>query len=508
MEKMRKTALLLMLITIISKLLGFLRDIVLAYYYGTNYISDAYLISQTIPFVIFTFIATGISTGFIPIYTEVIKENGEQAGNRYTNNLINLFIIICTLIVCVTLFFTEPIVKVFAIGFEGPALDLAIKFTQISIFGIYFTAIIYICNGFLQVKNNYILPVFIGIPLNIIIVMSIYFSVYYDVSLIVIGNLLASAIQVLILVFFLYRKNYRYSITLDFKDKYLRKSIIIALPVILGTSVTQINILIDRTIASQLNEGSISALTYANTLKQFVIGIFVTTITTIMFPQISKMAAADNMKSLRKLLQESIGSVSMLVIPASIGFMIFAEPIVRLLYGRGSFDSTAIELTSTALFWYSIGLIGFGLKQVLSYTFYSLQDTKTPMINATISVFLNIILSFILSKYMGVGGLAFGTSLSALLTTILLYLSLKKKMGHFGNRIIVNSLIKITFSSCLMGIISKLIYFYFMDITNQSIALFISVFVGIIFYFLFLVLLKVNELKTIVSSIRKKFGAS
>src|SRR5699024_3854161 len=175
--------------------------------------------------------------------------------------------------------------------------------------------------------------------------------------------------------------------------------------------------LVDRTIASRVVEGGITALNYANRLNGFIQGIFVLSISTALYPMISKMAAENNMQGLKKSVAEAISGINLLVIPATVGSMVFAEPVVMLLFGRGAFDSNAISLTTAALFYYSIGMLGFGLREVLSRAFYSLQDTKTPAINAAIAVVINIVLNIVLSKFMGIGGLALATSISAIVCT-------------------------------------------------------------------------------------------
>ncbi|MFY9440980.1 MAG: lipid II flippase MurJ, partial [Tepidanaerobacteraceae bacterium] len=139
---MKKTALLLMIITIVSKIVGFGREITLSYFYGASNISDAFLISLTIPNVIFSFIGVGISTGYIPLYSEIEQKQGGKEGYRYTNNLVNILLIICTGIIFFGYLFTNQIVKVFASGFEGDTLALAVRFTRISLLGIYFTGLI------------------------------------------------------------------------------------------------------------------------------------------------------------------------------------------------------------------------------------------------------------------------------------------------------------------------------------------------------------------------------
>lgn len=138
----------------------------------------------------------------------------------------------------------------------------------------------------------------------------------------------------------------------------------------IGVSVNQINVLVDRTLASSIAVGGISALNYASRLNGFVQGMFVTTISSVMYPMISKMAAQNNMNGLKKSVSEAINIISLLVIPATVGAMVFAEPVVKLLFGRGAFDPQAISMTSDALFFYSMGMIGFGLREVLSSAFF------------------------------------------------------------------------------------------------------------------------------------------
>lgn len=429
---MKKTAILLMLITIISKIFGFGREITLSYFYGASNISDAYLISLPIPMVIFSFIGTGISTGYVPMYSKIRQNYGEEEGNRFTNNLVNILIIICTTIVIFGLIFTKPLIKIFASGFEGEALTLAIQFTKISLLGIYFTGLMHIFSQYLRLKGNYVVPALVGFPLNFITIAAIFLSSKTNILVLIIGSIIAIASQLILLVPFIHKKGYRHKLILDIKDRHIKNMAYIALPVIIGVSVNQINKLVDRTLASQIAVGGISALNYANRLNGFVQGLFVTPIATVIYPMISKMAAEDNMDGLKSSVSEAINSISLLVIPATIGAMCFAEAVVKLLFGRGAFNSRAIFMTSNALFYYSIGMLGFGMRDIISRAFYSLQDTKTPMINAAIAMAMNIVLNIILSKSMGIGGLALATSISAIFCTVLLFISFRKKIGPFG----------------------------------------------------------------------------
>ena len=247
---MKKTALLVMIITILSKILGFGREIVLSYVYGASAITDAYLISQTIPAVIFSFISAGIATGFIPLYSRILNEQGQIEANRYTNNLSNALLLLSSVIVVFVLLFTQPIVKIFASGFSGETLELAIRFTRISVFGVYFTALLNIFAGFLRLHENYIIPALAGFPMNLVIIAFLFISTKTNIYVIAIGSVLATASQLLLLIPFVRKTGYRYQPVLNLKDEYIKTMVIIALPVIAGQSVDQINVLVDRTLAS------------------------------------------------------------------------------------------------------------------------------------------------------------------------------------------------------------------------------------------------------------------
>lgn len=490
---MKKTALLIMILTILSKLFGFARDIILSYFYGASNISDAYLISLTIPGIIFAFIGVGISTGYIPMYSKIESTCGEDEGNKFTNNLLNILLMLCTVIVIFGILFTDQIVRIFAAGFEGQTLDIAINFTKVSIFGVYFTSFIYVWNPYLQLKGNYIIPALIAFPFNFITILSIIASTKTNIMVLSIGNNLAIISQLLMSIPFIYKKGFRYKFTLNVHDKFIKSMMLIAIPAIIGTSVNQINSLIDKTMASTLAIGGISALNYANKLNGFIYGIFVMSIVTVLYPRISKMAADGNMDGFKESISEAINNINLLVIPATIGFMVFPQSIITLLFGRGAFDTNAINLTSGALFFYSIGMVGFGLREVLSRAFYSIQDTKTPMINSTIGVGFNIILNLTISKYLGISGLALATSISAIVTTILLFISLRKRIGPFGMKQISISFLKILFASLIMGTLAKLSFNYLTTVLPQDLSLLISIGIGAISYFVIIYFIKIED---------------
>ncbi|MBU9712164.1 murein biosynthesis integral membrane protein MurJ [Evansella tamaricis] len=501
---MKKTVIIIMVLTVGSKFLGFFRDIILSYFYGASNITDVYLIALTIPSVIFAIIGEGISTGYIPMYTRIENNYGTERANKFTNNLINVLMLFCTIILIIGLLFTEQIVRLFASGFEGDTLLLAVSFTRISIVGVYFTGLIYVFSSFLQLKGNFVIPGIIGLPFNTIIIIFIVISANSNIYVLIFGSVLAIVSQALLLSVYSYKYKYKYYPKLDYKDSSIKRMFLLATPAIVGSSVIQLNLLIDRTLASNIAEGGISALNYAHNLNLFILGIVVASITTVLFPTITKMAEKNNMEELKKSLASAITGINLLVLPATVGYMIFSEQIVQVLFGRGEFDSNAVSMTSSALFYYSIGISSIGLRMVLTRVYYALHDSKTPMVNSSISMIVNIILNIVLSRYLGIAGLALATSLAAIFSTLLLFRNLHTKIQGFGIRDLFYSLIKMLVASLLMGVLSKITFTYLFTKMNLTVSFFLAVFTGVVIYFVFIFIFRIRELDIVINQIKRR----
>lgn len=501
---MKKTAFLIMIATILSKLLGFGREIVLSYFYGASTITDAYLISLTIPGVIFSLIGAGIGTGYIPMYSRIKHSQGSRAADRFTNNLSTVIVVMCTIIIIAGLVLTEPLVRIFASGFSGETLNLTIRFTRISMLAIYFTGLIGIYSGYLRLNETYLVPNLVGIPMNIIIIVSLIASSRTSIYVLLIGSLLARCAELGFLLPFVCRKGYQFQPIVDLKDKNLRAMVSIAFPVILGTSINQVNKLVDRTIASRIAVGGISALNYANRLTSFVQSLFVISISSVMYPMISKMASEGNVKGLKSSLSEALGIVHLMVMPITVGAIIFAEPIVSLLFGRGAFTAGASLMTSSALQFYSLGMLAFGQREILVRAFYALQDTRTPMINAAVAVAVNIVLNIALSRYMGISGLALATSIAGIFGTILLVFTLRRKVGSFGLRELLLSLAKSLLASLVMGFLARVVYDALVITVGSTLSLVLAILGGGLSYFAVIYVLRVPEMDYVFTVVRKR----
>lgn len=509
MSKVVKAAAGLMIVTILAKIVGFTREQVLSFAYGTSVYTDIYVMSMNIPNVIFAAIGAALSTTFIPIFAEINQQEGEKEAQRFVNNILSIVFIMCVLIAMLGLVFTEPLLKIFAFGFEGETLKLAIKFTRILIMSIVFIGTANVLTSYLQVKGNFTVPGLISLPQNIIVIISIVLSLKYGIYTMVWGTLIGMSMQVLFQLPFAYKKGYKIKPNINLKDNNLKKMIILTGPVLVGVAVNQINMMIDKSLASTLGEGSISSLNFADRLNSFVLALFITSIVAVIYPMLSKLSTENNKEKFEEYIVKSSNSIIILVMPVAIGAITLSTPIVKLLFERGAFDSNATEMTSIALAMYSIGLVAYGLRDVINKVFYSLKDTKTPMINGAIAMGLNVILNIILAKFMGHAGLALATSLSAIICMILLFMSLNKKIGYFGQKKIFKTTIKSIIAAVIMGVITNITYIGISNLLsdnliNQIISLGGAICAGAIVYGIVISLLKVDEVHMIINMIFKR----
>ena len=224
MNKVAKATISLMIVTILSKVLGFMRELVLASFYGTSIYSDAYLIALNIPTVIFAAIGTAISTTFIPIYYESDKIGGKVKCNKFTNNVLNIAFILSLILSVVGFIFTDQLVKLFAIGFEGDTLKLTIDFTRILIFGIIFTSISEVIKGYLNANNNFSIPgIMSGVPFNIMVIVAIILSAKINPYILPVGTLIAISSRFIFQIPFAYKYGYKYKSYINIKDEDIKK---------------------------------------------------------------------------------------------------------------------------------------------------------------------------------------------------------------------------------------------------------------------------------------------
>jgi putative peptidoglycan lipid II flippase len=281
----------------------------------------------------------------------------------------------------------------------------------------------------------------------------------------------------------------------NFNDEGLKKMGVLVIPVLVGMSIQYVNFFVERILASSLVEGSISALTFGNRLNMFVFGIVSVSIASVFYKSVSDLAAKSDINGLKIMVQRVLGMLVFLLVPATVGMMTLYLPITQMVFERGAFDAAASELTGGVFFWFSLGLIGYAVREMLTRAFYAMQDTKTAMINGGVAVALNAALCVVLTPVMEVNGLALSMSISGLFSAFLLLISLRRKIGALGLRAVVVMSGKVVMASGIMGVVV-----WWM----QGVGLFVSVAVGAVFYVGLVWLMRVRELDVFLGLLKVK----
>lgn len=511
MSKVAKTTVLIMALTIFSKFLGLIREQVLAYAYGVGMYTDIYVTAMKMPTVLFAAIGGAIATSLIPIYSKINEQKGTEEAHKFLNNLINIVSILCIVIVILGMVFTEPLVKIFAIGFTGEKLAITVNFVRIILWAVILIGLNNIIGSYLQLNNNFMIPALIGIPYNIVIIASIIISTKTNVYVLIIGSLLALASQVIFQLPAVKKTGMTYKASINLKDENVRQMIILVMPVLIGVGVEQVNTLVDGTLASTFGEGVVSAFNYANRLYGFVSAIFVTSILSVVYPMMAKSLASNDKVAFKESIRKTMNVLIIFIIPICAGTIVLSGPIVKILFQRGEFNAGDTIMTANILMVYIVGIIAFSLRNVMSRAFYSLHDTKTPMINGAIAIVINIVLNLLLSKYIGYIGLALATTIAAFIGLLLFIGSMQKKIGSFGAKNILVTSIKSIVASVVMGIATSFAYSNLYNVLgtgfiNEAITLGIAISIGAIVYIIVITILKIEETNYVLNLIKSKLN--
>jgi len=315
---------------------------------------------------------------------------------------------------------------------------------------------------------------------------------------VVIGGLMQFAIQIPSI-----KKNgFSFKPIFNFSHPGLKQIFFLMLPAMWGISIDQINAFVDTICATFLQQGSVTALYYSNRLMQLPLALFGIAVASVSLPLMSASISQKNIHEMKNMFSFSIKMSSLAILPSMVGLIILGKPIIQLLFEHGKFDAYATSLTYSALFFYSMGLLAFAYVKIFAIGFYSLKETKIPVKIATVCMLLNIFLNIKLMRPMGVGGLALATALSSWTNAALLWICLKKRIGGFSGLDVGSTLAKIYLATIVMGFVCYLISVYLFK--NPVLNVFGTITIGIFTYFLMAKLLKINEMKSVWSIIKKE----
>ena len=468
----------------LAKILGLVRNMVFASCYGTGAEATAFFTASRIPLQLLDLtLGAAISSTFIPVFNEYIQKKGKEKAIAFANNFLNVIIIISLLLSILGIIFAGPIVKLIAPELDLETMNLTIELSRILFPVLFFTAVAYVFVGFLQSLDEFNIPAIISVISNgILILYLLVFNNKFGVQGAAVAMLIGWGTQIIVQLPTAIKKGFRYSFKVDFKDEGLKKIVKLALPILISSWVQPINNIVNLRLASGLEGGeAVSAIEYAYTLYLIVVGVFSYTLSNIIFPELSKLSADSKKDEFVKILNKSLKISIFFIIPMAVGIGFLSTSIIGIIYERGEFTAHSTDLTAGALMLYAIGMIGYGIMEILNKAFYAMQDAKTPMIVSGTAIILNIVLSIVFVNMIGYLGLPLSASITSLFTAVIMMWRINQKcFGIVDKSTFIESL-KTLCAVSVMAVVLYLLKFKF-DFSRFAL-IFISVLFGVITYF-------------------------
>lgn len=501
----------------LSRMLGFIRDVLIAGIFGTGAAIQAFIVAFRIPNLLRHMVAEGAaSSAIVPILSEYKVNKSTEEYWRLTNVLLNLVLAVLMGIVIIGTLAAPIIVRLIAPGFitDPEQLKLAITLTRIIFPYILLIGLAAYAMGILNSLKHFSVPAFAPCLLNISFILFILLfrkdiSVMTLAFAVLVGGMLQLAIQIPVL----YKKGMRLRFPLTLRHPAAGKVGRLLVPRIMGAAVYQFNVLVDTILASLhwiVGAGGVAALWFSNRLIQLPTAVFGTAIATAALPTLSGYYTRGQTKKFKDTINYSLRATLFLMIPATVGIMVLGSQIVRIVFERGEFTAYSTLITNRALFFYAFGLFSYPGIKVLVYSFYSMQDTLTPVKTASASLTVNLILNLILMWPLKIGGLALATSAAGIFNFLALFFILRKKIGSLGEKEIGLFFIKTIIASLIMGAILYLgigrfnIFLADKGSLLGILYLFLYVIAGVAIYLITLYILRAKELGKLTAWLLKK----
>ncbi len=505
-----KTISFVMLITLAGKLLGLYRDRLLAVSYGTGMYANAFNTASQIPRVFFDVLfASAIAASFIPVYTEYREKKGVEAAQKFAGNFVTVIGTMTLIMSVAGAFCAGPLVTLFAPEYGAETASLCASLTRIMIPTLFFTGIAYSFVGILQASDEFNIPALISVISNIIIIVYyIFLNDKFGVYGLSAAFLIGWSMQAIVQIPTLKKKGFRYRPSFSLRNEGMKKVLKLMAPVLVSTWVQPIVLMINSRYASALHAGSgVSILNYSTTMYLTISGVFVLSVTNVIFPKLSRQSVSDDMKGLAETVKSTIHASLFFILPMMLGMMALSRPIIDFIYGGGQFGAEDVALTSDTMFFMCLGMVGYALQNILCRVYYARQDGRTPLIASVISIAVNIVCCEFFVEWMGISGLGLASAVSSTVYAIALAVPLQRS----GNRIVTKKfcvdMMKITISACIMAIavygLVSLIEGVLSGIPGKLLVLILPTAAGIVVFFVLTALLKMDELNYIKELFKK-----
>lgn len=502
------TAAIIVALTLGGKFLAFIYNAILASKLGTSYQAKAFTFSQSVTTMNFIQVSAAISTVLIPTFVEIQKKEGKNQFVAFANNVLNVLLII-TMSIIIAINTIGLLIRNIS---TNTSTILVSSIISILILGAIFIIFAYVFIAILQSMSVFTAPALVAYPFNLTIILFIYFiwdaqNVYHLAFVVA----FAWAMQAIILIPSLRRIGYRYQFTINFKDKRLKTIAKLIAPIIIITSVHQLNYSLDNIFSINfLFDSDTTALYYANLLYVSVVTVIIYGCMAVIYPKLSEKNISESNDNFGQYVLDIISAITLIIIPLSVGIIVLSEDIISFIYQNGKFDASDVTLVKSVLSAYAVGALGFAIMEVLSKTYLSAKKYIQPLITTIIIILLNVLLNTILIPNFSVFGISLATSIAMLIGSIGLFIFFVIKNHVKINKDYFINIIKILTSSCVMYLITYMFLQFIKhqyDINNkliQLIIIFITTLIGIIMYFTVNILLKEKNSFTLFEKLKTK----
>lgn len=495
----------ILLMNLASRVLGFLREMVIARVFGATMYTDAYLIAYTLPYSAQQIVGWAIVSVTVPVITKHIVEGDQTAADLAGNYFINTTVWLMLLVSVFGVLTAPLLVKISAPSLDAVTAGLAVKMTRIMFPSVFFVCIGMVFTGILNSHRRFAAAAFAPALSNFIIILAVCFAGgAWGIWGLAIGTLVSFIFFLLVQIPSAFVAGWRYRPCLPHHDEEIRLALTSLVPIILGMFVNQIYYILNRFFASGLAEGSISALNYGAKLAQFPVGVFVSAVAVAIYPLLTEYAICKDLKQFRDTLERGLGIVLLLTAPAAAGLIVLRVPIIRILFEHGAFTALDTANAASALLFYAIGLVAYALIMVLLRVFFAFSDVKTPVIAGLAGIAMNILVSLATLDWMGHNGLALATTMASIVNMLVFFLFLKKHLPDMSFGPMAVSFAKIFISTVIMAAAVTL-YLRFAAPGDVA-AILGGILIGIMVYFLCAVFMRIREWLWLKEIILKKFG--
>lgn len=494
--------------TLVSRIMGFFRDVIIAQAFGAGLATDAFFVAFRIPYLFRKLLGEGsLTASFIPVFTETREKGDPEEDRKMVSSASGVLLVVVVALTVLGIIFAPAVIRVIAPGFQRSAEKFALTITLTRLVFPYLILVSFfsLYMGVLNSANHFFAPAAAPSLLSLaMIAAALWLSPFMDrpIDALAWGVLLGGLLQLLFQMPYMKMKGYFIRPSFFPVHPGVKRVCFLMLPALLGLAANEVNLMVDTLLASLLPEGSISYLYFGNRLVQFPLGLIGIALGTVIFPTLSADAARMEMAKLKETMIFGLRMVLFITLPAMVGLIVLSKPIIALLFQRGAFTAESTRFTAQALTAYSLGLWAFTGVRILVPTFYSLKDTRTPFFITLFTISLNIVLNVILMIPLKHAGLALATSISASVNLAMLVYYLRRKIGPLGLRNFLRMMVKPVMASAVMAIFCVLLLFYFGDTIESGMSarlgvVFTGVAAGGLIYFALARFMRTEELRVI-----------